>query len=851
MAYEAVVTSVAERLDDLLIQDAPLFKREITSIHTELNKLRCFMKDADSRQSEDREVKNWLAQIRGLCYDLEDVLDTFFISQSAEKGDGFLDSLKRPSSFLGKRRGRHEVAKQIQQLKQKMSDISRQREDYGIRDINKGRQEASSSGQSLQDRRRFSAVLEEPEVVGLQEEISALKKQLIHGEGRRCVVSIVGMGGLGKTSLARKVYHDVKDDFDCHAFIYLSQNFRKKDVLIRVITCVMSKSRAEIENLPQDELGTMLRDHLEGKKYLVVIDDIWSIDAWDYLKLILPDTGQSKSRVMLTTRIKHVALHADPVSLPHEMRLLNNYEGWELFMKKVFPGENPSAACPSELEKTGREILAKCGGLPLTILVLGGLLAGKEKTFREWSNVLESVSRHLTEISASCMQILALSYWDLPYYLKPCFLYLGLFPEDYEINSSKLIRLWIAEGFIEQRDGMAEDVGEDYLEELACRSMIEVVAKKSNGLVDKCRVHDLLLDVSISEASQQNFFKIYLDSNTSSSSTSVRRLAFHGNADVYETSKSSNESLRSVLYFSDSEVPLSKLLNTRPKLLRVLKADFVDFSKEALPKDIGVFAHLRYLEIGYSPSDRVRLPLPPSIGDLSNLQTLYVWGSANSLPKEISNLKQLRHLQALGYDIDGHPQLENLRNLCTLYIRAGNWMEDGFDKLTNLRELQIAGDITSYCMKLSDTIQKSHNLQLLDLSLVYSCPTFMPFTCHWHLYEMFLKGRIGKLPELPPNLAKLTLLGSELQEDAISTLEKLSNLKILMLGDGSYISKKMICSSGGFPRLELLTLLRLSIEELIVEEGAMPDIKSVELQLLPNLSTTSLPSRVCDRVKRS
>ncbi|RWR84259.1 Disease resistance protein [Cinnamomum micranthum f. kanehirae] len=803
MASEAIVSYVVGKLGDLLIQEAQLLfgvREGIEGIKNELEWMQRFLKDADSKQNTDEIVKKWVSDIRDVSYEIEDVIETFIYSQ--RKRHGLVGRVKRG---ISKPKTRHEVAKQIEQIKQKISDISRRRGDYGIRDINEGRQEASSSIRDLRQRRQFFAILEEPEVVGQQEEISTLKKQLINGEQRRCVISIVGMGGLGKSTLARQVYHDVKNDFDCHAFICLSQQYEMKDVLIHLITSAMGKLGGEIEKLTIEELGMMLREHLKGKRYLVVIDDIWSTKAWDDLKLILPDTGKSKSRVMLTTRIKDVAVHADPVSRLHEMRLLNDNEGWELFMKKVFPGENPSAACPSELEETGREIFAKCGGLPLAILVLGGLLATKEKTFREWSNVLKSVPRHLIDSSEGCMKILALSYWDLPYYLKPCFLYLGLFREDYEFSSEILIRLWIAEGFIQQRDGeLMEDVAESYLEELVSKSMIQVVARKSNGLVDKCRVHDLLRDLSITEARQNNFFTIYKDNGTSSSSTSVRRLAFHGNVDGYETSKGSTESLRSILYFSDSEVPLSKLLNTRPKLLRVLKTAFVDFSKLTLPKDIGVFAHLRYLEIGYSPSHRVQLPLPPSIGNLSNLRTLHV-GRGATLPIAISNLKQLRHLQALWSDIDGHPQLENLRNLSTLYIRAGSWMKDGLDELTNLREIKISGDISSYHKALSDSVQKLRNLQLLDLQAARSCPTFMPFTGHLHLYEMYLVGKIGKLPELPPNLAKLTLYGSELQEVGISTLEKLSNLKILQLCFESYISKKMICSSGGFPRLEFFS----------------------------------------------
>ncbi|XXG71015.1 hypothetical protein AAC387_Pa07g0364 [Persea americana] len=158
------------------------------------------------------------------------------------------------------------------------------------------------------------------------------------------------MGGLGKTTLAKKVYHDVKNQFVCHAFIYLSQQFAIKDVLMRIINGVMSPSKEEIEEIEKKnlgELGRMLHGYLKEKRYLVVIDDIWSIEAWDTVSLVLPDTGASKSRVMLTTRFEEVASHASAASgHPHKMRFLTCNEGWELFMKKIFPGENPLTACP-------------------------------------------------------------------------------------------------------------------------------------------------------------------------------------------------------------------------------------------------------------------------------------------------------------------------------------------------------------------------------------------------------------------------------------------------------------------------------------------------------------------------
>ncbi|XXG71159.1 hypothetical protein AAC387_Pa07g0476 [Persea americana] len=837
MASEAVVPFVARKLGDLLIQEAQLLHGvhgQFKWIQTELNRMRCFLKDADSRQKEDEGVKNWVAEVIDASYDAEDVIDIFIYSQRRRRG--FVERVQRYICIPIELRTRHKVAKKIKRIKAKISDITRSRETYGIRDINEGKQEANSSSQSSQGRRRLFALLEETEVVGQQEVINTVKEQLMSEESRRCVISIVGMGGLGKTTLAKKVYHAIKHEFDCHAFVYLSEQFGIKDVLMRIITCVMGLSREDREKLNEDQLGMMLRDHLREKRYLLFIDDIWSTQAWDTLKLVLP-IGMNKSRVMLTTRIKDVALHADPSSHPHEMRLLNDDEGWELFMKKIFPEGNPSTACPAELEKTGRKILVKCGGLPLAILVLGGLLSRKEKTFSAWSKVLESVNRHLTESSDQCRDILALSYWDLPYYLKPCFLYLGLFPEDYEIHSWRLFNMWIAEGFIPQKDNnIMEDVAEDYLEEMVGRSMIQVVSKKSDGSVYLLRIHDLLRDLSISEARQNSFFTLHNDNRTSSSSTSVRRLVHYGDLDGYKRINRSIATLRSILWFSDYEDGLGRLLIPSGKLLRVFYAYRAQILRETTKE--GAFSSLRYLRISTFATTK---SLSSFIGNLSNLLTLEICCNC-ILPNAIWNLEKLRHLDTPFCSVDGHPQLNNLRNLQTLSLQAGSWIEDDLGKLTSLRDLSIRGDISSYHKALSKSVEKLCSLRSLDLIDGHSIPPFMPFAHHFYLYEMFFHGRIQKLPKLPPNLAELILFQSTLEQDAISTLEKLQHLKILKFGSKSYDSKKLFCSSGGFPRLEVLVLQDLPLEEWIVAEGAMPSLKSVELWKIPNLKT--LPEQI-------
>ncbi|RWR76930.1 Disease resistance protein [Cinnamomum micranthum f. kanehirae] len=177
----------------------------------------------------------------------------------------------------------------------------------------------------------------------------------------------------------------------------------------------------------------------------------------------------------------------------------------------------------------------------------------------------------------------------------------------------------------------------------------------------------------------------------------------------------------------------------------------------------------------------------------------------------------------------GHPRLSNFRSLQTLRLKASSWIEDGLDKLTNLRKFGINGDVSSHHKALSNAIEKWCNLRSLSLRNSSSIPPFVSFAHYLNLCKMFLHGRIKNLPKKPPNLAKLTLIGSQLQQDAIETLEKLRNPRVLRLEQEPYCSEKMICSSGGFPRLEFLVLDSSNLKEWIVEEGGFPCLEFLEL----------------------
>uniref|UniRef100_F6I1F0 Disease resistance protein n=1 Tax=Vitis vinifera TaxID=29760 RepID=F6I1F0_VITVI len=722
---ESIVTVFLEKLTDLLSKEAFLLSRveeQVKLLSSELEWMRLFLKDADAKRRYDPRIKLWVSQIRDVTYDAEDVIDRFMFEMNHQQ-QGSLKCLQ----FL-KLRFVHKLESRIREINIKIEKIMANKSRYGVETL----PAASSSNEAVPHKEKRAPIVE-VNVVGIQEDAKSVKQNLLNGEMRRAVVSIVGMGGLGKTTLAKKVYNDndVRQCFDCHAWIYVSQEYTIRELLLGVAVCVRILSEEERSKMDESELGDRLRDYLTTKKYLIVLDDMWRNEAWDRLGLYFPDSVNG-SRVLITSRNKEIGFYADPQAIPHELSFLTEEESWELFLKKIFLAGSANAVCPRELEELGKKIVANCGGLPLAIVVLGGLLSRKEKTPLSWQKVLDSLTWHLNQGPDSCLGVLALSYNDMPYYLKSCFLYCGLFPEDSEIWTDKLIRLWVAEGFIQRRGvEIAEDVAEDHLQELVHRSMIQVAARSFDGRVMSCRMHDLLRDLAISEAKDTKFFEGY-ESIDSTSPVSVRRLTIH--------------------------------------------------------------------------QDKFRNG-PLSVGHLTNLQSL-----------------------------------------C---LRAGSWCcGEGLGKLIELRELTIVWTEIAQTKNqgFSESVKKLTALQSLRLYTLgeemLTMPHLMPFSDHTYLYHLSLNGRLERFPDeiefYPPNLISLELRYRNAEQNPMVTLEKLPNLRFLRLSLCSSMLKKMVCTSGGFQQLETLRLWGLKeLEELIAEEGAMPDLKDLVIDACPKMKRLS------------
>ncbi|XP_027359841.1 putative disease resistance protein At1g50180 [Abrus precatorius] len=850
---EVAVSTVVTELSELLVEQAAAavsqlaaVRGQVESLKNELEWMQCFLKDADAKaeQEGNERVRLWVSDIRDVAFEAEELIESYVYKATTQSR---LDRVFRPFHLC-------RVGTKIHKIQSKIKNISDRREAYGVvmsHDV------ANSSNERLRHWRQLSPYSEEDYVIELEDDIGLLLTQLLAVEPTPHVVSIVGMGGLGKTTLANKLYNHAKinNHFECKAWVYVSKEYRRRDVLLKILkdvtVDVLTRDETDrLERIHEEELVNKLRQVLDEKRYLVVLDDVWGMEVWDSLKSAFPRRKMG-SKILLTTRNWDVALHADACSNPHQLRPLTDDESFRLLRNKAFPGAD---RVPFELESLAKEIVVKCGGLPLAVVVVGGLLSRKLKSSGEWKRVLQNISWHLLEEQEKIARILALSYNDLSPHLKSCFLYLGLFPEGMNIQTKKLIRLWVAEGFLPQEgEETPEGVAEKYLNELIGRCMIQVGTVGSLGRVKTIRIHDLLRDLSVSKGKEEYFFKIFqgeMAGPSTSQPTKARRHSIHSCHDRYDFLKHNADHSRSLLFFNREynediasrtwlhlkflEEKKLNFIFRKFKLLRVLELDGVRVV--SLPSTIGDLIQLRYLGLRKT---NLEGKLPLSIGNLLNLQTLDLRYCCflKKIPNVIWKMVNLRHL-LLYTPFDSpdsrHLRLDTLTNLQSLpHIEAGNWIADGaLANMSNLRQLgiyELSGRMVNDVLSTAQGLCNLHSLSLSLESEEDEFPIFMQLSQCTNLQKLSLNGKITKLPdphEFPPNLLKLTLHNSHLQKESIAKLERLPNLKMLVLGRGAYSWPELTFNAEGFSKLYILKLVLLKeLEEWTVEESAMPRLE--------------------------
>ncbi|KAM3729382.1 hypothetical protein ACB098_12G007200 [Castanea mollissima] len=807
---QAVVELLTENIISILSNEASLLWGAcdaIEDIKDELISMRSFLADADRKGVGSEGERTWVANVRDMAYDVEDIIDNFMYHMNRQRIGGQSSWILHHTIYFPRNLWmRHQTATKIQKINGKIKGaIPERNQRYGIDRI---------EGTSSKDNQKWvvrhaesSLFFKEDELVGIEKKRQLIMDWLMDGEPHLTVISIVGMGGSGKTTLAANIYNneDVKKHFDCCAWITISQAYELEDIL-RSLIKEFHESRketnpADLNSMNYRLLVKTLVNYLEKKRYLLVLDDVWDTNLLDEIKVSLRDSCFG-SRIILTTRKEDdVACHQmGGKHHIHKMELLLTEEAWELFCKKAF-SSSPNGSCPPELKSFAQELVGKCDGLPLAIAALGSLMYSKNMS--EWNKIYNSLNWSLSKNPKleAVKSILLLSFNDLPYQLKHCFLYCSLFPEDHEIRRKRLIKLWMAEGFVEQdKMSMPEEVAESYLLELIFRSMLQVVERNEFRRPKRCKMHDILRELALSISEREKIGVVHVG-REEMIDCEARRISIH-KTDGEIKSFTSMSKLRSFLVFN------KKYLNLRGTLVK------------ELPKSVGRLRNLQTLDI----RDTKLEVLPCEIGELQNLRHLILhqftgnWNDFKFVigPRTPSNICRLKNLQVVTYlEIKGD-LLKQIRSMTQLTMIG----------LTNVKaadEMDLCDSIHNMKLMRYLCVMVTNAEETLRMDALSSPPT--------NLQKLLLAGKLEKVPQWFHSLQSLTYLclrWSRLEEDLLPQIAALPQLRHLDLIN-AYVGKQL-CFNTGFLNLTRLGIRNFpQLNEIIIEKGVMPNLKSLDI----------------------
>ncbi|KAF8116723.1 hypothetical protein N665_0015s0094 [Sinapis alba] len=853
MAGELVSFGI-QKLWDLLSQEHELFrgvKDQVEKLKTDLTNLKSFLKDANAKKHTSASVKTCMEVIKEIIFDAEDVIETFILQdQLGKNGDGIKNCIRRFACIIPEHR---EIALEIESLSKRISKVTVDMETFGVQ---QNIADANDS-QRLRKRLEFSTKYES-NLVGLEENVEKLVGYLVEKDDVQ-VVSMTGMGGLGKTTLARQAFNheSVKKKFDRLAWVCVTQDCDRMNVWRKILQSFRPKEKENVEEIRQmteDTLQGELFQLLETSKSLIVFDDIWKEEDWDLIKPIFPH--KTGSKVLLTSRNESVAGHEE-TCLNFKPECLSNQDSWTLFKRIAMPIKDASELnrYDKEMEEIGKEMMEHCKGLPMAVRVLGGLLAAKY-TVHDWKRVSENIQSHLVgrnnfndDNNNSFYHVLSLSFQELPSSLKYCFLYLAHFPEDYEINVEDLSYYWAAEEIPRYQDEETiRDVGDSCIEELVRRNMVISERDKTTWRFETCSLHDLMREVCLSKAKEENFLQITgIRSPTahSQSPSTPRRFVSQNPARLHIEREINNSKVRSLVVVKKDIWgffwKLSSLSFTRLQLLRVLLLPAVKFKGGKLPYSIGKLIHLRYLHLEAALVSH----LPSSLRNLKLLiyLNLNVHGESIAMHNFLTEMKELRYL-ALPDDMHKKTKLElnHLVNLETLknFTTKSSSLED-LRGMARLRTLGIILTKETNLETLSASICGLRHLEILEIScnediVMKDLTALLKFIDLKQLKLSIWTRLSADQLQFPSCLTSLSLGFNYLEDDPMPVLEKFLHLKEVFLRNVSFCGKRMVCSSGGFPQLQKLLFSDLKEwEDWTLEEGSMPLLHTLSISCCEKL----------------
>ncbi|KZV15991.1 hypothetical protein F511_14357 [Dorcoceras hygrometricum] len=703
-------------------------------------------------------------------------------------------------------------------------------------------------------------------MVGFDRILDQIMDALTGDESNLQILSVVGMGGIGKTTLARHIFShsSIVDPFDLHAWVTISQQYSVHEILLGLIkeTKVVEGEGKQLTGRNVDELGLRLHQILYCRRYFIVMDDMWSIKVWNDIKRFFPDDGNG-SRILVFGK---------------------------------------SESCPLELEEIGKTIVRNCGGLPLAIAAISGLLAKSSQTVEYWESVADGTYEALN-MDGFCFKILSLSYRQLPVHLKPCFLYMAIYPEDSIIKISRLVQLWVAEGIVKPEiDRSLEEVAEDNLKDLIDRNLIKVRDYGSRNNIKSCTIHDLLRELCLKEAEKEKFLcvaKIHGLNSHPRSINNMRRLIIQlsldieefeerrvFDADAMEFEERSSDEEEFEERSSDEEVLDADAMEfeERSSDEEVLDADAMEFEERSSDEEVfdadamKLASCTRSLIIFPDSDDRpIKLPVRSrllrvlSIGSMHSLEEIRQlvnlrcihsenWSFPNqfleslsrtwnlqavnlaskygdpfeelSLPTEIWEMPHLRHLKSgAGYfylpdppstnSKTGRRDIFELKNLQTLYKMLNfRCTDEVLHRIPNLKKLGI---VYAYLLS-SDGFGWDH-YEVYNLA-------------HLRNLETFTLETYYKLPQnlcFPSSLKKLTLSDCKVSWEYLTVVGTLPHLEALNLMYNAVVGREWNPVEGQFLKLKYLRIVDTDLEEWVADSSHFPNLEKLALYSLDDL----------------